>query len=89
MGTLWVTYRWIVSAAVAIAAVAAIIVAVCVLQAGKPRPDWCAIKDRIHSATTSDISADSSHAAATGAALDGPADRPFCPRDPMRCCPDS
>ncbi len=89
MRTLWVTYRWIVPAAVAIAAVAAIIVAVCVLRADKPRPDWCAIKDRIHSATTPDIRADNPHAAATGTAIDGLADRPFCPRDPMRCCPDS
>lgn len=47
MRVLWVSYRWIVPAAVAVAMVAAIIVAVCVLRAGKPRPDWCRFRSKI------------------------------------------
>jgi len=88
MRTLWVAYRWIVPAAVTVVVVAAIIIAIVVLRAGKPRPDWCAIKDRIDSETTSGILAVNPPADAPRAAGDGPAERPFCPRNPMRCCPD-
>ena len=88
MRTLWLTYRWTVPAAVAVVVAAAIIIAVVVLRAGKPRPDWCAIKDRIASETTSGILAVNPPAGAPRAAVDGPAERRFCPRNPMRCCPD-
>ena len=87
MRTLWLTYRWIVPAAVAIVVVAAIVVAVVVLRAGKPRPDWCAIKERIDVETTSHVLAVNPPADANRAAVDDPTNRPFCPRNPIRCCP--
>lgn len=79
MRTLWLTYRWIVPAAVAVVVVAAIVVAVVVLRAGKPRPDWCAIKERIDFETTSHVLAVNPPADANRAAMDDPTNRHSAP----------